>query len=144
MLKYIVLAFIALFAFAHAAPAFSVGQYNWFSDSPCSVPVIVNLTYANGQYSSSRSSDNSPYLRNVTVNSDNTFTGLGTLYKPGTSIITGTTTVKGVINNPFNFMVVYNPSTNPYYAGSNNYYNLVSCSMATEDHDLHSGRFETI
>ncbi|EFA77503.1 hypothetical protein PPL_12105 [Heterostelium album PN500] len=146
MLKYTILAIFALLALSEAAFTINVGQYNWYSDSPCSKPILVNVTFSNGQYSSFRATDGSAYLRNITLNSDSTFTGIGNLYTPGSDRITGYTTVKGVVNNPFNLLVVYNPSSSQNYPGSTQYYNLASCSnslLSEESHDnMSTGRFE--
>ncbi|EFA77504.1 hypothetical protein PPL_12106 [Heterostelium album PN500] len=125
MLKYTI---FTIFAYL----TISVGQYNWFLDpSPCSKPLLVNVTYSNGVYSSFKASDaTTTYLTNVTVNSDATFNGFAALYNGTPKRIIGYTTIKGVLRNPFNLIIIYNPAPSLHFPGSTDYYNLVSCSKS--------------
>ncbi|EFA77509.1 hypothetical protein PPL_12111 [Heterostelium album PN500] len=86
------------------------------------------------------------YLTNVTVNSDATFSGSVALYNGTPKRMIGYTTIKGVLSNPFNLIIIYNPAPSLHFPGSTDYYNLVSCSKSLKyeesDDTLTSTGFE--
>ncbi|EGG20730.1 hypothetical protein DFA_00593 [Cavenderia fasciculata] len=125
----------AIIAISNAASVLS-GRWIWQTAAkPCGQLTYTNVTSTGNTFQSYGVGGlSNTFLVNCTVNpADNTFTGLGTLYTPGTFSISGYTNVKGQLLNPFSLVAVYASNSNPYYPGGTQYYVFSNCNSNLEE-----------
>ncbi|EGG18928.1 hypothetical protein DFA_02668 [Cavenderia fasciculata] len=120
------------------------GNWIWHQENqPCGSATIVNVTTTDNQFTSFGNTPSYTFLVNCTINpADNTFTGLGTLYYPGTYTIFGYTNVKGQLINPFSLVAVYARNSNPYFPGATQYYGFSHCYSNSESYHPITSNFE--
>ncbi|EGG13341.1 hypothetical protein DFA_11102 [Cavenderia fasciculata] len=135
MYKIITIVSLLFAIFAISSAGILPGNWIWHQNinQPCGTTSYVNVTTISNKFASFGNSQSYTLLVNCTIYSDNTFTGLGTLYIPGTYSISGYTNVKGQLINAFSLVAVYASNSNPYYPGSTEYYVFSNCYSNSDE-----------